>query len=66
MPMTNPSPPAAPAPISRECHAVPPDRWAMILPHVAALRRTALAVSDVLPLQADGGDFVAALEGSRE
>ena len=62
--MSSTSAAAPPPPPSLEGHEVPPERLAMILPHVATLSRTALAVSDELPLQADAGDFVAALEGS--
>ena len=49
-------------PKSLEGHEVPPERLALIAPHMKALAETALAVSDELPLQADVGDFLAALE----
>ena len=55
------SPPLA-LPVSLTGHDVPPERLSLILPHMQTLASTALAVSDELPLQADVGDFAAALE----
>lgn len=53
---------ALPCPTSLQGHDVPPERLALILPHVRSLSETALAISDQLPLEADAGDFVATLE----
>ena len=58
-------PPVLPSltlPLSLTGHDVPPERLALIMPHMQTLAATALTVSDELPLQADVGDFVAALE----
>lgn len=49
-------------PKSLEGHVIPPERMAMITPHVALLAATALAVNDALPLQADAGDYARVLE----
>ncbi len=61
-------PPAAPAllPQSLQGYDIPEERLALIRPHMAALAATALAVSDDLPLQADGGDFAATLDAEQE
>jgi hypothetical protein len=48
-------------PISLTGHVVPDERLALISAHMAALSQMALTVSDQLPLGADVGDFVAAL-----
>lgn len=55
-----------PKPASLDGHDVPPERLAMILPHVRLLAETARTVSDTLPLQADAADFQAALEAEKE
>jgi hypothetical protein len=65
------SPPAAanitnPPPASLTGHEVPPERMALITPHVRALAETALAISTGLPLQADAGDFAATLEAEEQ
>lgn len=49
-------------PKSLEGHVVPPERMAMITPHVAMLAATALAVNDTLSLQADASDYARVLE----
>lgn len=49
-------------PKSLEGHAIPPERLELIAPFVERLAQTALAVSDALPLEADGSDFVRVLE----
>jgi hypothetical protein len=51
-----------PVPTSLEGHDIPPERLALIAPHMRALAETALAVSNELPLQADAGDFAATLD----
>ena len=53
---------AVPMPRSLEGHVIPPDRLAQILPLVADLAATALAVSRDLSFQADAADFVHVLE----
>ncbi len=53
-------------PKSLEGHTIPPERLELIEAHIAGLAATALAVSDELPLQADAGDFVAALEAEKD
>jgi len=53
---------ATPQPKSLHGHVVPPERMALILPHVAMLAETALAVGDTLPLQADAGDYARVLD----
>lgn len=55
-----------PSPKSIEGHTVPPERMAMIEPHMAILAAAALEVSDMLPLQADAADFVAVLEAEAD
>jgi hypothetical protein len=60
---SNPSPaPASILPTSLQGHDIPPERLALITPHIKALAETALNVSNQLPLQADTADFVATLE----
>jgi hypothetical protein len=49
-------------PTSLQGHDVPPERVALIGPHIKSLAETALAISNELPLQADAADFVATLE----
>lgn len=51
-----------PAPKSLQGHTIPPDRMALIVPHVALLAETALAVNDTLPLQADASDYARVLD----
>jgi hypothetical protein len=51
-----------PQPVSLTGHTVPPERLSIIKAHVEALARTALRVSDELPLEADVHDFVCVLE----
>ena len=53
---------ASSIPTSLQGHDIPPERLAMIAPHIKALAETALGVSNELPLQADAADFVAILE----
>jgi hypothetical protein len=48
-------------PVSLTGHVVADERLALIRPHMAALSQMALRVSDQLPLGADVGDFVVAL-----
>jgi len=62
------TPPVAPSiqPKSLEGHAVPDDRLALIAAHMKLLGAAALEASDTLPLEADGGDFVATLEREGE
>jgi hypothetical protein len=54
--------PAPSQPVSLEGHTIPEERLSLIAPHMRALSQTAQTVSDLLPLQADAADFVAALE----
>lgn len=49
-------------PKSLEGHSVPEERLAQIQPLVAELAKTALAISQELPFQADAADFIAVLE----
>lgn len=49
-------------PKSLEGHVIPPERMAMITPHVALLAATALTANDALPLQADASDYARVLE----
>jgi hypothetical protein len=58
---TDPAP-ASPTPTSLQGHDIPPERLALITPHIKALAETALAISNELPLQADAADFAATLE----
>lgn len=62
MPAKSPATAPPPRPRSLQGHIVPPDRLALIQPHMELLATAALAVSDELPLQADTADFVAVLE----
>ena len=48
-------------PVSLTGHIVPVERLQLIAPHMAALAQMALKVSDMLPLNADAGDFAATL-----
>jgi len=56
----------APQPPSLEGHVIPEERLAQIGPLMVALSATAIAVSDLLPLAADAGDFAATLEAEPE
>lgn len=49
-------------PRSLDGHTIPPERLAMIGPHMALLAATALAVGNTLPLQADAADYARVLE----
>lgn len=57
----NPDPQPA-QPLSLAGHTVPGDRLTIIKAHVETLARTALEVSDELPLEADAYDFIRWLE----
>ena len=58
------SPPSASgmAPKSLQGHTIPPERMALIVPHVALLAETALAINDTLPLQADASGYARVLD----
>lgn len=64
--MPDTPPPAAPLPKSLAGYPMTAERQAQIQPHIDALAAAALTVSDTLPLQADGADFVATLEREGE
>ena len=53
-------------PHSLEGHDIPEARLGVILPLVAELSKTALAVSRGLPFQADAADFVRTLEAEKD
>jgi hypothetical protein len=53
-----------PHPVSLTGHAVPLERLKLIADHIALLSKTALEVSDSLPLGADASDFARTLESS--
>ena len=61
MPSATAAPPAQ-QPASLTGHVVPAERLDQIRPHIDLLAKTALSVSDQLPLDADASDFVTALE----
>ena len=61
MPPATATPPA-PQPTSLTGHAVPQERLDQIRPHIDLLAKTALAVSDQLPLDAGASDFISVLE----
>ncbi len=60
------SKPTPPLPQSLGDHVVPEERARLIREHMAMLGRTALAVSDQLPFQADTSDFLRVLESDAE
>lgn len=60
--MPNQTTDARSMPASLTGHDVPAERLALILPHDRTLSETALAVSEMLPLQADAADFSGTLE----
>ena len=60
--MPDPGTARQPQPVSLTGHTVPEDRLAIVSTHVAMLARTALEVSERLPLEADASDFVRILE----
>lgn len=57
---TKPQP--LPMPVSLAGVDVPAERLALIAAHIEALARTARAVGDTLPLEADVSDMIRALE----
>jgi len=61
--MTHDSLPPDGTPTSLKGHTVDECQRAIIAGHVALLSQTALAVSQRLPLQADGGDVFAVMAG---
>lgn len=58
--------PLPPVPKSLDGREIPRERLEQIAAHMAMLAETALAVSNTLPLQADGGDFVAVMDREGE
>jgi hypothetical protein len=62
VPTNSPPAPAASLTTSLQGYDIPPERLALITPHIKALAETALSISNALPLQADAADFVATLE----
>jgi hypothetical protein len=54
-----------PLPTSLEGHTIPEERLKLIAPHILALAKTALQVSDALPLSAEASDFIRVLESER-
>jgi hypothetical protein len=57
-----------PAPLSKslEGYTIPKERLDLIPPHILALSRTALRVSETLPLNAEASDFIRVLETERK